>query len=651
VIRLSETQRKIVEHGDGSLLVIAGAGSGKTLVLTERIRYLLTNKTGHYRVLGLTFTNKAADEMRERLEDIDNIDNRAFIGTMHKFCMEVVQQRGNAIGWQTIPNVFSETDDLVQIVSDVFRSTPQLTAILETKENPKQYLQMVYQYISQQKRNLREPEWFVEQPDLSDDANLFAYVYRQYNDTLHAQNAIDFDDILFLTYNIFTQRPKIADMHRRLYKYICIDESQDLNFAQYNVLKAMCGVQFNNLMMVGDPRQAIYGFNDASSDFMCKEFVKDFSPVTIELVENYRSSQAVIDIARNMEPDFKMEGIIAISGEAEAYCFPDERTEAEWVVKNLEKLNIHGHPDIDDSIAWNRCAILARNRYVTKHIEVCLANRNIPYYIRLSSAQESESDIIKCFELGIRLIINPSDYIHLQQLTKLVGINNIKVSKEYQDGNEILTNIFEQVRDNDSLSECWNEYEQPLLESWRMLADNNPKFTKALDILEKYTKQDITDEQQKEIIMNDIIMWRDHWKKYLGSSNYSARSLAQFWNQVALGTTKTHADKNAVALLTVHNSKGLEFDVVFIVGMCEGVFPDYRAVQKSGKDLLEEQHNAFVAITRSRRLLYISYPEYREMPWGDMKFQLPSRFLGKMGITIKTSSLDRENFILKNLIK
>jgi len=142
--------------------------------------------------------------------------------------------------------------------------------------------------------------------------------------------------------------------------------------------------------------------------------------------------------------------------------------------------------------------------------------------------------------------------------------------------------------------------------------------------------------------MNDIIMWREHWKKYLGSSNYSARTLAQFWNQVALGTTKTHTDKNAVALLTVHNSKGLEFDVVFIVGMCEGVFPDYRAIQKSGKDLLEEQHNAFVAITRSRRLLYISYPEFREMPWGDIKFQLPSRFLEKMGISIKTSTLDKE---------
>lgn len=639
MIKLSQNQRKVVQHRDGALLVIAGAGSGKTLVLTERVRYLLNNKKGHYRVLALTFTNKAADEMRERLSDVEDIDNRAFIGTMHKFCLEVVNQRGNAIGLQTMPHIFNE-DDLVQIIGDVFRSSPKLMAILKSKEKPNQYLHKVYQYISEQKRNLRTPEWFYEQPNFNHETNLFAYVYKQYDDMLHAQNAIDFDDLLILTYKIFTERPKIAEMYRRLYKYICIDEAQDLNFAQYNVLKAICGDEFSNLMMVGDPRQAIYGFNDASSDFMCKEFVRDFAPTLIKLYENFRSSQAIVKVAQALEPTFKMEGTMAVQGEVKAYCCMDEQSEAMWVVKKIEKLHDVGHSDVDDSIAWKRFAILARNRYVTKCVEEELTRKGIPYYIRLTSSVESESEYIKCFELGMRLISNPSDYIHLQQLLRLMKIKKEYIPKDNKNANELLIDICNQAENNSYLSEPWSVYRISLLKAWNLLTDDNPKFIKALDVLELFSRETIADEHQKEIILNDIIMWRAHWKRYLGSSSYGSRTLTQFRQQVALGTTKTHIETDEVALLTVHNSKGLEYDVVFIVGMCDGIFPDYRAVQKRGRELIEEKHNAFVAVTRSKRLLYITYPEYRKMPWGDLKFQSPSRFIKDMSIDIESTEPD-----------
>ncbi len=637
MIKLSDTQRKIVEHRDGALLVIAGAGSGKTRVLTERVRNLLENKIGHYRVLALTFTNKAAEEMRERLSDITDLENKAFIGTMHSFCMEVVNQRGSAIGLQGIPHIFSSTGDLIQILSDVFKGNPSLQSILIKKEKPQQFLGQVYQFISEQKRSLRSPEFFLEKPDESDEVNLFAYLYRQYDDMLRAQNAIDFDDLLLLTYKIFTERPKIADMYRRLYKFICIDEAQDLNFAQYNVLKSICGEQFKNVMMVGDPRQAIYGFNDASSEFMCSDFVKDFSPIQIELTENFRSSKAVIQVAQILEPDFQMEGILPIQGEVQAFCCANEQEEAEWVVKYLEELSRKGHNDIEGKVTWNKCAILARNRYVAKQIEEKLSKSSIPYYIRLTSAQESESELIKCFELGMRLLINPADYIHFQQLAKLLNVNNtdIALHKSTDDGNTILRNLYDCAMNSNRSKDSWHNCGDALLSAWKTLTDDNPNFLKALGILEKCAESTFENEiQQKEMVVNDIAMWKQHWKKYVSTSSYGSRTLTQFRNQVALGTTQLQTEKDAVALLTVHTSKGLEFDVVFVIGMCEGIFPDYRAIQKQGKALLEEQHNAFVAVTRSKRLLYITYPKFRKMPWGDIRAQSPSRYLTQMEIPI-----------------
>ena len=640
ILNLSEQQKKAVQHRDGALLVIAGAGSGKTRVLTERVRFLLQNKIGHYRVLALTFTNKAADEMRDRLQDIEELENKAFIGTLHSFCMEVINNRGNVIGLNGESHIFESDTDRKEILREVFESKPELRAILHNNINvkkDKQYLHKVLDFISEQKRNLHTPEWFEGKQDISDEEIILAYIYRQYNDLLRIQNALDYDDLLLLTYRIFTERPKIAEFYNRLYMYICIDEAQDLNFAQYHVIKALCGSNFNNLMMVGDPHQAIYGFNGASSEYMCKYFIKDFNPIKISINENYRSSKEIINTAKNLKPQMNIEGTIAVTGEVKAYSFPNEEIEADWVLSSLHELRKTGHRDIEGNISWERCAVLGRNRYVYQKLEKILNEEGIPYFTRVSEQAESESDFMRCFELGMRLLINSADRIHLQQLLDLlntVSAFDELISMSHQNGIDILRYIKNYIK-----SEHLESY-FVLISAWDKLELNNPKFTSSLKLLDDYanSKWKNDDEDSFILISADITMWRAHWQRYIRQTVGGLHNLTQFRNSVSLGVTQ-QTQRKGLALLTVHTAKGMEFDVVYIMGMCDGIFPDYRALRKAGATLDEEKHNAFVAITRSKRLAYLTYPRMKLMPWGDLKWQQPSRYLKEMGLTVNDIKL------------
>ena len=231
MIRLTETQQSVVSHDDGAILVVAGPGSGKTRVLTERIRRLLNEDESHFRVLALTFTNKAANEMAERLEGIEGVSERAFIGTMHSFCTEVLANRGKSVGIEGLPNIFDSYQDRKEALQDAVKNIPELRSELASMEKAKdrnRRLDSWLGFIADQKNNLVLPEM------VSDKR--MGQLYREYNAQLRASNAVDFDDLLLLSYQLFQQRPKVADFYRRQYKYICIDEAQDLNEAQYRVL-------------------------------------------------------------------------------------------------------------------------------------------------------------------------------------------------------------------------------------------------------------------------------------------------------------------------------------------------------------------------------------------------------------------------------
>lgn len=605
-MQLSQKQLQIVNHKDGALLVEAGPGSGKTRVLIERIKCLLSSsKRG--KVLALTFSNLAADEMKDRLSEDRAFEeqlDRVNAGTIHSFCLDLVQSRGNLIGLNSDMVLFESEDDRKTVLKDAFLENQQLKDFLVRQQDKNQIMQRILQLITEQKKRFILPE----NCSINDP---FPLIYSEYNRKLIDQNAMDFDDILFFAYRILTENPSVVRVYNSLYRYICIDEAQDLNFAQYQVIKALCGDSFNNVMMVGDANQSIYGFNGSDSDFMTKSFVADFSPVVYKLNDNYRSAKRIVEFANRLEHYDSITNYV-YDGELLAKKLTDESAEAKFVADKIEELIQNGHPDVEGQLSVNRIAVIARNKYVFSHLEKELSNRNIPFSFKKNSMGiDNESDYMKVFGLAIRILINKKDYIHLTQLEKAVGFSdNITDNKN---GITILREVLTKT-----------DYESmiPALEA---LSREVLNFSTALNCLDNILSS--FDDDERYLISMDIQQWRNHWSKYCMLVPRENRTLTSFRNQISLGKTRETEDNNGIALLTAHMSKGLQFDVVFIIGLSEGTFPDYRAIKADGSQLSQEMNNMYVAVTRAKRLCYMTYPAKKRMPWGDIKYQSPSRYI------------------------
>lgn len=617
-VRLSQRQHQIVHFGDGALAVIAGPGSGKTRVLTERIRRLLTQVPGHFRVLALTFTNKAAKEMTDRLSDLTEARKRAFIGTLHGFCVDVLADRGKHIGLSTMPQIFEHYADRKQILAQVVEQDP--------------YLQNELSHLPPKDQSQRMDAWLrgiahIKAHPLtlmasSIDDPVVQRVYEGYNSGLQACDACDFDDLLLYTYRLFSEFPQVADLYRRVYSYICVDEAQDLNEAQYAVIRALAGDSLRNIMMVGDPNQSIYGFNTSSPEYLTVDFKSDFNATEIRLDENYRSSRSVVRVAQALDSTYRVAGQLAVEGSARLIVGADEADEAAQVVNELVRLLSTGHPDVEGPLTPSRFAILGRTRYVLLSVERELTNRDLPYYKRLSVTHENESSVVDDFQLALRILSNPKDGVHLAAICKRW---NLARPSAVLDSAEQVVQLVRSMATSKGSATC-----KAVADAIASVHDTSQRrldFMPAFKLLEGYA--DKLAEPDKRPIREDVAVLRQEWDHFLRSEGSRARTLQGFLSNMALGTS-SQAGRDGVALLTVHSSKGLEFDVVFVMGMAKGVFPDYRATTE--KQQGEERRNAFVAATRSKRLLYLSYPRQRVMPWGDVWQSDPSPFIVAAGV-------------------
>ena len=612
-VLLSPAQRQIVEAPDGPMLVRAGAGSGKTRVLTERIRYVLGRS--RKKVLALTFTNAAAQEMRERLSEVPSINDRAFIGTFHGFCERVLINHGASIGLAPMPHIFDDYNDRLGIVDSAIAQTPLVHReyYSRSKKERSRLGKKVLDFISRKKRNLITPEIMIEKS--GSDANSLVYV--SYQDILTSQNAIDFDDLLLFTHRLFTDRQKIAGLYRRVYEHICVDEAQDLNNAQYAVLRAMTSDENKNVVLVGDPNQSIYAFNGSSSSYMTTRFVQDFHPKVYELSENYRSTRSVLQAASRIIPDPPDLEHTVLEGHFEIHEAAHEEDEAEWILEKVKSLIAAGrHADIENPIRAESIAILARNKYVFSSLDSKLETSGLTFsYKKAPGPVSFESREMQAFYLGLRLKLNPLDSLAEGRLASLAGCEAGVPGTEQEpldwisrnSDSELTAQVIRAVTNLDSDGRNLRQ----------LMSDM--KDSLSCNVLE-------ADVDRTSMVLNDIDDLLSHWNNYAKATG--KRSLLGFRNALALGYARSKKRHEGLTLSTVHTMKGQEYDIVFVMGMDDGTFPDYRAIRAGGLEMKQEINNAYVAFTRSRRLLYVSWPKARIMPWGKRRARTISRILG-----------------------
>lgn len=601
-VELSEKQKSAVFSKSEAIYVKASAGSGKTRVLTERVRYLLSQTDK--KILALTFTNKAGEEIKERLSDIENINEKSFIGTFHSFCQTILENRIHLLGYKEMPHIFENENDRLELIEKSIKQIPSVASLYEKQDKTQQknFCYRALNFISKMKRKL-----ILDIENHSKDETTIL-LYREYQDILRNQNAIDYDDLLLLSYQIFLEFPKIASLYRRSFFAICVDEAQDLNNAQYQIIKVLASDDLNNIMMVGDPNQSIFHFNGSSPSYMDKEFVKEFKPTVIELIENYRSSKAVIEAANKLIPNSESIEGIAKKGKFKLYKVANENAEAEWVAAKIKQIiSLKTNTEIEGDINYEKIAILARNKYLFKPLEEEFQRLGLPYYYKMTlGALKFESKIMQIFDLAIKIKLNPADNLHLIRLLKLLSLN-LKNNIE-------LSGIISQLEESE---------QKKIIELVESLDEDGGNLIKKFDDYKSQISE--SNDNEKKMIFNDIDELLKHWHIY--AKNTDNKSLHQFKNAMALGKTHPTTEHKGITLSTVHTMKGQEFDIVFIIGMDDETFPDYRAVRAGGVELTQEKNNLYVALTRAKRWLYVTFPVERTMPWGNIKRRRISRFL------------------------
>jgi len=612
-IVLSPRQKEIVNHISGPLLVTASAGSGKTRVLTERIANL-TKYTRH-RILAITFTNKACEEIKTRLQQKDyDMMEQVLVSTFHGFCTQILESHVSAMNWHTMPQIFRD-EDIRQVVASAIYDSLNLREKYLSLDNKGRYLMVssAIDAISQIKREVILDDELDEKVANNDHIE----IYRLYCDYMESLHAIDFDDLLLDAYRLLLYNPKIAALYRREFEYICVDEAQDMNKAQYQLLRVLTGDEHRNIMLVGDAKQSIYAFNGSSSRFMQKDFVSDYRPVTImNLQENYRSAKSILDYAGLIIHDAPVEEYVKLQGVCREITYNTPCEEAKGVVESINKMLFAEHIEsVEGHLTYADFSVLARNKFVLSKIEEELIKAGIPYHYKNTSGNpEFTSTSANIFSLAMMIRLNEMDNLHFSQLKRLMGITEAE-------------SIMDLTKATDK------DFYKLILESVNALSLDGSNFRSTLKKLTSYIKeqsQNMQLEQQEWLVAyDDFKEINNHWTKY--ASSVTTMSLTAFRNAMALGQTATIEQENSVSLATVHTMKGQQSTIVFLIGMDDGTFPDYRAVKLGANsiEMQQERNNLYVAITRAQRHLYISYPKKRLMPWGDWSIRSRSSLLPK----------------------
>ena len=620
---LNEQQKKAVLHMEGPCLVIAGAGSGKTKVLTTRIANLIQSGIPSYNILAITFTNKAAREMKERLELLEP-NNNAFVGTFHSFGVRIIRENALTLGLDRNFSIL-DSEDVTSIIKKIMKEEgydPKFTA--------PSYIRNKISTIKNDMLSDAEIDRFFNTPD----DRIVKAVYYKYIYILQKNNSVDFDDLLLLPVKLFTEHKDVLERYQDIYKYILIDEYQDTNEVQYKLSKLLAK-KYKNIFIVGDPDQSIYMFRGANFHNILN-FEKDYkNAVVIPLEENYRSTKNILDTANSViknNKERKEKNLWSSNGEGtktkylRAY---DDKHEIQMVIDEIKKLFDEGYTKKD-------MAVLYRTNAQSRLVEEMFMKSAVPYKVVGSVYFYSRKEIkdLICY---LRLILNNNDEISLRRVINVPkrGIGDAtlnKLTKKAQEENKSLFEVIDSGKElqfKELIEFMTKEAEKLSLTELvdLVLIETGMKF--------EYEKEDTLESNIRLDNLEEFKSITKTFEDRTGSVN-----LEDLLEEISLMSDMSdykNPDEDAVTLMTMHSAKGLEFKVVFLIGMEDGIFPHQNSFLEPG-GLEEERRLCYVGITRAKERLYISNAKRRTL-YGRDVMNSPSRFIKE----IDSNLLDVEN--------
>ena len=622
---LNDKQKEAVLSTEGPCLVIAGAGSGKTKVLTHKIAYLMQEKNVKpWSILAITFTNKAANEMKERVENlVGDVAKDMWIGTFHSICVRILRRYIDRIGFTSSFIIFDSSDQRT-LVKQCLKQLNIDDKMLNDRA--------VLSEISNAKNEMLEPDAYKLRTNNEMRKETIAKVYELYQKRLRENNAIDFDDIINYTIRILSENPDVLEYYTNKFEYVLVDEYQDTNKAQFTLVSILAALH-GNITVVGDNDQGIYSFRGADITNILN-FEKDFPGTKIiKLEQNYRCTQNILDAANAVikHNETKYEKKLwtenGKGGMITVFRGNDEYDEANFIVENINRLRR------EEYMTYNDFAILYRMNSQSRSIEDILRRENVPYKI-IGGLKFYERKEIKDTIAYLRLIQNPSDNLSLTRIINEPkrGIGKTSLDNVQQIAVQSETSMYDVIKraDEFGLNRVFVNSREFVsqIEELRAKKDNIKISDLIKETLNKtgYTKaledEDTTEAETRLENIEEFLTVAMEFEEQMAEN-----SLEEFLEGITLSSDLDNADdqEDSVTLMTLHSAKGLEFPVVFLVGMEEGIFPGYKSIGEP-KELEEERRLCYVGITRAKQNLFISCARQRTI-FGSTSCNQVSRFV------------------------
>lgn len=634
LLSLTSEQQAAVDMDEGSYLLVAPPGSGKTEVLVRRIIRLLRDSAGQtFRILALTFTTKAAESVRSRaLAEVGDEEWRLSATTFHAFCLDLLQHYGDRVGVPADVTIYETTEDRAEALA---RGLIEDGYLAPDDSVELRLLQSVLLEIDKRRHNLL-PADEVPPEVVTDFGVSLREAYDAYERALESYGAIDFTAMLSRAYELLVSDPWVAQHYRKLYRYILIDEAQDMNLIQYEILRSLCGDEQRNVLMVADRNQSIYGFTGAGPKYIDR-FTRDFHAQGLPLTKNFRSARLIVAAANELAEHFsgdEVKSTVMTSGaeargSIEGWLFANEEAEARGVSTWIESLLDTGlHPDWiheeeDAQMVPEEVCVLARTRYALDRVTATLERDGVPFLVRTPEGSLFDSDVGRAAYYGLKVVVNDRDLPSRRRMVRSLAA----IEQDPWDAPDNYQNLGAR----DFLADLLKTTARSKAIVASLLQGKEEELS-AKDLIEALVAVDGGwGDEQTTVWDSDKEQLRACWRAFAMRTPTAEQSLVGFLRAI-FRLHRATVDEPGVRILTVHASKGLEFRAVALIGMNDGTFPDFRSLN-SERTINEERRNAYVAVTRAARALRLTRPRVRDTRYG-ARLQDESRFVSEMNLSM-----------------